>query len=57
MLLRREAVAAAREHAGAERALDAATAALAAHLGPARAATLQRALARLQDLATPPSPG
>ena len=54
MLLRREAVAAAHEHAAAERALDAATAALVAQLGPSRAAALQRALARLQDLATPP---
>src|SRR5207249_4971867 len=55
MLLRREAVAAAREHAQAERTLAAAEAALAAHLGPAAAATLQRALARLQDLASAPS--
>jgi hypothetical protein len=57
MLLRREAVAAAKEHAAAERALSAAEAALAAHLGVARAATLQRALGRLQDLASAPSPG
>lgn len=57
MLLRREAVAAANEHAAAERALAAAEAALAAHLGRARAATLQRSLARLQDLASaPPRP-
>ena len=57
MLLRREAVAAAQEHAAAERALAAAEAALVAHLGAARAATLQRALARLQDLASAPPPG
>ncbi|HLH22860.1 MAG TPA: hypothetical protein VK066_10070 [Chloroflexota bacterium] len=50
MLLRREAEAAAQEHAAAERAFVAAEAALVAHLGPARAAVLQRALARLQDL-------
>ena len=56
MLLRREAVAAAKEHAAAERALAAAEAALVAHLGAARAATLQRALARLQDLASAPPP-
>lgn len=55
MLLRREAVAAAKEHAAAERALDAADAALAGLLGPARAATLRRALARLQDLASAPA--
>ncbi|HEY7061160.1 MAG TPA: hypothetical protein VII06_06760 [Chloroflexota bacterium] len=55
MLLRREAVAAEREHAQADRTLAAAEAALAAHLGAARAATLQRALARLQDLASAPS--
>jgi hypothetical protein len=55
MLLRREAVAAAKEHAAAERALTAAEATLAAHLGPARAATLQRTLARLQDLASAPA--
>jgi hypothetical protein len=55
MLLRREAVAAAREHAEADQTLLAAEARLADHLGPARAATLQRALARLQDVpATPP---
>jgi hypothetical protein len=57
MLLRREAVAAAKEHAAAERALAAAEAALVAHLGAARAATLQRALGRLQDLASAPPPG
>jgi hypothetical protein len=55
MLLRREAVAAAHEHAAAERTLAAAEAALAAHLGAARAATLQRALGRLQDLASAPA--
>jgi hypothetical protein len=52
MLLRREAVAAAHEHAAAECDLGAAEAALAAHLGRPRAATLQRALARVQDLAS-----
>ena len=57
MLLRREAVAAAKEHAAAERALAAAEAALAAHFGAARAAMLERALARLQDLASAPPPG
>ena len=51
MLLRREAVAAASEHAEAERALTAVEVRLAEHLGAAHAATLQRALARLQDLA------
>jgi hypothetical protein len=56
MLLRREAVAAAKEHADAERALAAAEAALAGHLGRARAAMLRRALARLQDLASAPPP-
>ena len=54
MLLRREAVAAGREHAEAERALLAAETRLAAHLGPARAATLQRALGRLQDVTDAP---
>src|ERR687886_1165886 len=44
MLLRREAVAAAREHAEAEQALLQVEAALAAELGPQRAAMLRRAL-------------
>jgi hypothetical protein len=51
MFLRREAVAAAHEHADAERALALLEAALAADLGAARAATLRRALTRVQDLA------
>jgi hypothetical protein len=54
MLLRREAVAAGREQAEAERALLAAETRLADHLGPTRAATLQRALGRLQDLTDAP---
>jgi len=57
MLLRREAVAAEREHAEAEQALLQAETALAADLDPARAAILCRALARVQDLARGSSQG
>jgi hypothetical protein len=54
MLLRREAVAAARDFAAAEAARAAAASRLTAQLGPARAGVLQRALARVQDLASLP---
>jgi len=51
MLLRREALAASREHAEAERTLARLEDELAVALGAARAATLCRALAHAQDLA------
>jgi hypothetical protein len=51
MLLRREALAATREHAEAERTLARLEDQLNRALGAARAATLCRALARAQDLA------